>query len=300
VKHFNQSLNCKICNQVGFKIYSKSFEDEQLKFFFTNYYGQDKYDNFKKNLEGNIYELLKCNKCKFLWQKYSPSQEFSLELYENIIDKDESLEKSRLNFSKRKKSNFKEIKKIIRNSVEKKLNFLDFGAGWGHWLISGKGLPFQPYAFELSPSKKNFLSSNDIEVLDFDKIHLFENFFHYIRLDQVLEHVDNPNEVLQFIKKLAKKNCIFFVAVPDGKHLIESEKIVSIKKGPIQPLEHLNCFSKSSLKKILILNGFQPLNLKELFIMNLKDFNFDLVSFKSLLLDIRNYFFSTSIKFRIK
>ena len=44
-----------------------------------------------------------------------------------------------------------------------------------------------------------------------------KTFFHYIRLDQVLEHVDNPNEVLQFIKKLAKKNCIFFVAVPDGK-----------------------------------------------------------------------------------
>ena len=41
---------------------------------------------------------------QFLWQKYSPSQEFSLEYMKNIIiDKDESLEKSRLNFSKRKK-----------------------------------------------------------------------------------------------------------------------------------------------------------------------------------------------------
>ncbi len=300
MKDFNQFSNCKICNQIGIHIYSKSFDDEIFKFFFIKYYGQDKYENLINKLTGKIYELLKCKDCEFVWQKYSPGKELSVDLYENIIDKDESLEKSKLNYLKRKKNNFKEIKKIIRHFKEEKINLLDFGAGWGHWLISGKKLPYQAFAFELSPSRKFFLKSNGINVLETEKLNLFENYFHYIRLDQVLEHVDNPSEVLQLIKRLAKKDCVFFVSVPDGSQIIKNEKISKIEKGPVQPLEHLNCFSRTSLKKILSTNGFKTLNLKDLIIINMKDFNFDLVSVKSFLLDIKNYFFSTSIKFKIK
>ena len=92
----------------------------------------------------------------------------------------------------------------------------------------------------------------------------------------------------------------FYISVPDGTEIIEKEKILTIKKGPIQPLEHLNCFSKKSLKKILDVNGFRPLKLNEIIIMNIKDFRLDLISFKSFIIDLKSYFFSTSIKFKLK
>ena len=109
--------------------------------------------------------------------------------------------------------------------------------------MSGSGLSYEPYAFELSSKKIKFLSSNKITVLNSAKLNSYENFFHYIRLDQVLEHLDKPNEVLNTIKKLEKKNCIFFISVPNGlKSLIK--KKYWLYKRDCSTLEHLNCFSK--------------------------------------------------------
>ena len=297
---FYQLTKCKICDQYGKSIYLKNYNDEILKSFFTSYYGEKKYEKFKSKIKEANYELLKCNDCNFVWQKYVPTKNLSIDLYENIIDNYESLEKSKLKFINQKNSFYKEIKKIISNFKKEKINILDFGAGWGHWLISGSGLSYDPYAFELSSIKIKFLLSNKINVLNNENLKFYENFFDYIRLDQVLEHLDEPNETLKILKKLGTKNCIFFISVPDGTEIIEKEKILTIEKGPIQPLEHLNCFSKKSLKKILDVNGFRPLKLNEIIIMNIKDFRLDLISFKSFIIDLKSYFFSTSIKFKLK
>ena len=300
VVHFYQSSKCKICNQTGATIYLKSFNDEKLKLFFSSYYGEERYKNFKEKLQSTNYELLKCKICKFVWQKNIPNKNFSIDLYENIIDSNKSLKKSELKYYNQKKSNHKEIKKIICNFQKKKIKILDFGAGWGHWLMSGSGLFYDSYAFELSPSRQIFLKSKGIKVLNSDNINSYENYFDYIRLDQVLEHLDEPKDVLKTIKRLGKNDCIFYISVPDGTKITEKEKPEVINKGPIQPLEHLNCFSKHSLKKFFDLHGFRPLNLKEIIIINFKDFKLDIISFKSLLLDVKNYFFSTSIRFKLK
>ena len=300
VEDFYQSPKCKICNQNGESIYSKSFNDEVLKLFFINYYGESKYKNFKNKLKATNYELLECKNCKFVWQKNIPNKNFSIDLYENIIDNEDSLKKSKIKYHNQKNRNNKEISKIIRNFNKEKINILDFGAGWGHWLMSGSTSFYDSYAFELSPSRKSFLKSNGINVLNFDNLNLYENFFHYIRLDQVLEHLDEPIDAIKMIKKLGKKNCIFYISVPDGTNIIEKKNTLYIKKGPVQPLEHLNCFSKYSLKFFLSKYGFRPLNLKEIFIMNIQDFKFDMINLKSFLQDIKSYFFSTSIKFKLK
>lgn len=301
MENFYESLKCNICNQSGESIYSKNYDDENIKFYLINHFGEKKYENFKDQISKIKYELLKCDECKFIWQKYIPNENFSLDLYEKIIDNDESLKKSKKKYQSQKKSFFKEIKKIISKFDKKKINILDFGAGWGHWLMSGQNLSYNSYAFELSPSKIKFLLLNKIKVLNFETINSYQNYFHYIRMDQVLEHLDKPNRTLEIIKKLGREDCIFYISVPDGAKIINNNnKILKIQKGPIQPLEHLNCFSKKSLKKILDKNGFRPLRLNEILMINLMDFNLDLVSLKSLLLDIKNHFFSTSIKFKLK
>ena len=150
VEDFYQSSQCKICNQNGKSIYSKSYNDEILKSFFIAYYGVSTYENFEKKLETINYELLKCKDCKFVWQKNIPNKNFSIDLYENIIDNEESLNKSKLKYHNQKSKNNKEIKKIIQNFNKEKINILDFGAGWGHWLMSGSSSFYNSYAFELS------------------------------------------------------------------------------------------------------------------------------------------------------
>jgi len=120
VVYFYQSPKCKICNKTGVTIYSKSYNDKKFKLFFSSYYGQKKYKNLKKKLRSTNYELFKCKDCEFVWQKNIPNKKFSIDLYENIIDKDKSLKKSELKFYNQKNNNHKEIKKIISNFKKKK------------------------------------------------------------------------------------------------------------------------------------------------------------------------------------
>ena len=106
--------------------------------YFTSYYGASKYKNFKNKLVETNYELSKCKDCKFIWQK-NINKNFSIELYENIIDKEKSLLKSKLKFLNQKNSNNKEIKKIIRNFYkEKKKLIYSILCRMGHWLIQIK------------------------------------------------------------------------------------------------------------------------------------------------------------------
>ena len=58
-----------------------------------------------KKLYGQHYNLLECKKCNLIFQQQIPNKKFSQELYENYIDKDDSL---------KKKDNY-EKKNIIKN-----------------------------------------------------------------------------------------------------------------------------------------------------------------------------------------
>lgn len=294
---FNIWDNCKICNQIGETIYLKSYEDIILKNFFKNYYGKNKYNELKHSLYKADYELLKCKKCKFIWQKYSPKEKLSFQLYENIIDKETSLNKSEIKFKKQNKKNYKEINKIINYFKNSKVNLLDFGAGWGHWLDSGDKSKYNSFAFELSPSRKKYLQSKKISILDLNNIKQYNNFFHYIRIDQVLEHLDEINSLLKMVKVLGNKDCIFFISVPDGSKIINNPKRLTIGKGPIQPLEHLNCFSRFSLSKLLDKHDFKCIEINKTLRINFKDFSFDKLSLKSMVYDLTNHFYSTTIKF---
>ncbi len=297
--NFSVHENCKICDQKGVEFFSKKYDDEILKSFFCSYYGQNKYEKFNSKLKDINYVLLNCNNCQFVWQKYSPINDFSNELYERIIDKSESLKKSSQKFLKSRNRNKKEID-LISKYFKKNVKILDFGAGWGHWLKSSSNEKVDTYAFEISLSRKKYLNDNGLKILDLKDIQNYKEYFHYTRLDQVLEHLDDINDVLLILKTISRPKCILFVSVPDGSKIINTKKVVGIVKGPIQPLEHLNCFNRFSLKKLFEKHGFVQISLLEILIINLISFKFDLRSIKSLLNDLKNHFFSTTIKFKIK
>ena len=157
ITEFNKTLNCKICKKKGIIIFEKNYTDEALITFLKKYYGIRKFKFFKNRLKNAEFKLLKCNDCKFIWQQNSPKDKFSSDLYDKIIDKKESLIKSKTKFSLRKNKNSHEINFIINQFKDPKINILDFGAGWGHWLNSGDKSKFNPYALEMSKHRKKFI-----------------------------------------------------------------------------------------------------------------------------------------------
>ena len=297
---FNRITNCKICQKEGVSVYKKKYSHADLIFFIKRYYGEAKYKILKDKIVNTNFSLIKCESCKFLWQENSPNERFSSEIYDYIIDSNISLKKSELKFKIQKQNYNKEIMFIIKQFNKKKINILDFGAGWGHWINSSDKTKYNPYAFELSNSRKDYLQRSGVNVIDHKIINNYNNYFHFIRLDQVFEHLDNLQDVLKLIKKLANHECIFYLSVPNGSKIINNTDEIKIEKGPIQPLEHLNCFSRYSLKKLLSQEGFIKITLLEIFFMHMKSLLKGKISIFLFLKDIKDCFISTSIKFRIK
>jgi 2-polyprenyl-3-methyl-5-hydroxy-6-metoxy-1,4-benzoquinol methylase len=296
---FDTTLNCKICKKKGSSIYQKKYTDIVIISYFKKYYGKQKFKFFKNKLENVNFDLIKCNSCKFIWQKNSPNEKFSYDLYDKIIDKKESLIKSKNKFQQRQHKYKNEINFIINQFHNTKVNILDFGAGWGHWLNSGDKLKFNPYALEMSYYRKKYISNLGIKVIDYDSVGDYKNFFHFIRLDQVVEHLSDFKVVFELIKKLATKDCIFYLSVPDGESIIQNNSRIKIEKGAIQPLEHLNCFSRYSLIKLLLMEGFEKITLFEIIYMHVKSLLKGKICISLFLRDIKDCFFSTSIKFRV-
>ena len=66
---FSKTLNCKICKKKAKSIYQKKYTDIVIVSYFKRYYGKKKFKFFKDRLKNINFDLIKCNNCKFIWQK---------------------------------------------------------------------------------------------------------------------------------------------------------------------------------------------------------------------------------------
>ncbi len=292
--------NCVICNKKGKLFFREKYTDKIFKDFFSNFYGKSKSKSLIKRLKKINFELLKCNSCEFVWQKNQPINSFANNLYSKIIDDKKSFLKSKKIFRENRNKFNNELNLICNSLKKKRLKVLDYGAGWGAWIRSIKLENVNLYAYELSNKRNRFLKKFNINVLDYKKIKLKKNEFDYIRLEQVLEHLPDLDKCLKLIKMISTKDIIIDISVPNGKKNILNPHIVNIQKGPVQPLEHINCFSNKSLKKLFANYGFRSISIFELFKFYLSNSFFQVSSFKFLIKNIVQNYFSTSIKFKLK
>ena len=99
----------------------------------------------------------------------------------------------------------------------------------------------------------SFLRKKKISVINFNTLKKLKNKIDFVRVEQVFEHIDDLDETLKNLKKITKKNCIIHISVPNSKSLLKKNFTEHlIKKGPAQPLEHLNSFTPFSLKNYFI------------------------------------------------
>ncbi len=208
-----------------------------------------------KTINPNSIETLnlrECKYCKHWWIDPMPKQNYLIELYRKC---------SEFITSKYCKETCtlpnKDIKKYanrflynIKNT--KKLNYLEIGVG------SGKLFNFLKGKFNLSygidpakwkPSGKNIVE--DIKYIP-DSIK-----FDVIILQDVMEHLENPLEMMIKIKKISNKGAIIGMCFPNKDVLIA--KIQKGKWNMIRPIGHLHFFSSKSIKKMFENSGWKLL-----------------------------------------
>ncbi len=115
-------------------------------------------------------------------------------------------------------------------------------------------------------SKFNFFKGNIFDA------NFPDNYFSTIYMDSVLEHLLNPMETLQELRRILMPGGVLFVIVPNEDSfdnsmikIIRNLAFQSYKYGKIKPFitpYHVHGFNKTSLKVALINSKFKEIDIK--------------------------------------
>ena len=97
---------------------------------------------------------------------------------------------------------------LLKRYQNKKLKILDYGCGNAEFLFDVKNNGHQAIGIEYNPQFVQILNNNteDINFYSIDEFNQSEEKYNVIMLNNVLEHVSNPNELLKTLKNRLKED----------------------------------------------------------------------------------------------
>lgn len=142
----------------------------------------------------------------------------------------------------------------IKKEIGNRGDILDIGCGVGEFLKKAKKNQFEVSGIETNKKARKIALEEDIPV--FKKIEeIGERKFDLISLWHVLEHLNDPDKVLQQIKEHLKPNGRVFIAVPNFKSY-DAEYYKEYWAAYDVP-RHLYHFSRKSIALLAERNGFE-------------------------------------------
>jgi|TARA_B110000114_G_scaffold165023_1_gene185042 rubredoxin len=254
-------IECPVCNFDKIQsIYKLSYRDPKIKIFLEAYY------NKKLNpdlIADNNYNLLECKNCKFIFQEYIPDELFSEHLYEDLISATASLKKKEENIRNLKKKYYNEIFLIDKIFQGKKINILEFGAGWGFWSLVAKESGFNVSCLELSKKRVEYMKSKNLNVINV--IEKNKPKYDFIYSDQTFEHIGDPKKTLELLNSSLNLGGYILLNFPSSfgfKRKIKNNYIPN--KDEAHPLEHLNLFNRSSMNYLIRNTKLKLINFRSL------------------------------------
>lgn len=260
---FIERKECPVCKQNdGSKIFSLPYESIEMQNYIKQFYlsqGDIKDFSVFKDVE---YELIHCENCDLIYQKFIPDNDLMFKLYEEYISP-EIKKQEIFNGGRYKIDYFQNLSSEIEFLIKKskiepvKIKFLDFGMGWGFLCNMAMAYGCDAYGTELSPNRIEFAKNKGVKCLNYSEIKTSK--FDIINLSDVLEHIDKPIELMEDLIKSLNTNGILRISVPYNKNILRNLSISNINLNTHQfncvaPLEHINCFSQKTLKHIATKN----------------------------------------------
>lgn len=199
--------------------------------------------------------LMKCHKCGHTFYKNMPTENhlskmYSSEIRENLTDPARPPSQHMIEIMEK-------MYKLINKSAPV---LLDYGAGYSRWSSAAAIAGFKVIAYE--PHLTRTIQNNNY-ILIVNQKELFKYRFDLIWLEQVLEHVKQPNNLLQDISKLMDKDTILRLTVPNIDRAKEGDAIW--KELPyngksthtLAPYQHLHGFTQESLFQLISCSGYR-------------------------------------------
>lgn len=146
--------------------------------------------------------------------------------------------------------------------VERGKKLLDISCGTGFLLLSASKKGLYTFGIDISEEAvkiaQNVSPDSFVSVSKGEDLKFVDNTFDYITCIGALEHFLDMNKGLQEMKRVAKKDAIFCIMVPNSNFIFWR---VSGKAGTEQQEINENLLSLKQWKNIFINNGFKILNI---------------------------------------
>ena len=171
-------------------------------------------------------DVYKCNETNVIYlNKINCNRNYyqNISYFQNAIKLNLKKPIKEINYDNVKR--LKHLKDILINTK----NVLDFGCGEGYFInaVKSKYTNIDIYGVDICKHNLEYCRSKNIEC--FKELSYFEkNFFDVITIFHVLEHLDNPIETLNKIKKYLKPNGKIIIEVPNGNDILLSKYNLSL------------------------------------------------------------------------
>jgi 2-polyprenyl-3-methyl-5-hydroxy-6-metoxy-1,4-benzoquinol methylase len=149
------------------------------------------------------------------------------------------------------------------DSDKKDLKVLEIGAAYGETLfyLKQKGIAIETVGIDIFEDKKNSQNYKNIDRFIFGNIEElvfpeFENYFDLILLPDVLEHLIEPQIVLNKVHQYLKKEGEIIVSMPNIRHYSAINKIVfkgdfKYEESGIFDYTHRRFYCKKNIQRLL-------------------------------------------------
>lgn len=191
------------------------------------------------------YKVAQCSNCQLYY--VTPPISFSTGQWAELYNSEYFSDQSNLLIKRRKKElleRFDTTQKFISGNT-KKINYLDVGAGEGKGLLEAARRGWAATGIDIVDNR---LDETKIPEIKFIKSNLLdsnlqENYFDFIYVDSVVEHVLNPVEYLTKIKSLLSPGGVIYIGVPNEDCLFNSvRKLVFNITGKKEESEKIKPF----------------------------------------------------------
>lgn len=212
--------------------------------------------DFKFLYKMNTYEIVKCRNCGLIFTTSPHSNGFFNNLYQEKVDLKNTLLFSKKEDVKNELAMYaKTIKYLKRFKNDGRL--LDLGSGLGHFLEIANNNGYEATGVELGKEKAAFAKKIlKLEVINAnaEEVEFKAESFDIIVLMELIEHTNNPLNLLKKINKILKPDGIIYVTTPNinflARWLLGNQWLI------LTPPWHLYFFNRKTLNKIFNRAGF--------------------------------------------
>lgn len=224
-------------------------------------------DNCNSFINVKSFTIYKCNNCTFQFVWPLPTEEELSYIYN---EKTLSGENSTINYEtylRSKNQLTKEYAQVLKilNEFPSKGKLLDVGCAAGFFLNYAKQNNWDVEGVEVSKDLSKFARQElglNVHTGTLSNVALQPKSYDVVTLIGVIEHLDNPQSVIDNVNRVIKLNGVLIILTENVESFLS--KVLKSKWNGYMPPEHLSYFSKKSIQYLIQSRGFRLVNYIEI------------------------------------